>query len=170
MRLARCVRLAYERDAMEADRYQQNHKLFIIGLLSLVSSLLLLFFSLFLLPHLLLGWNYDVPEFIAYWREWITEQFAISEVWASRIIFMFFIFISIILGLIAHIASSRIEKQIYPDETPETSVKPEYRVEEEIPPKIFNKESMPVYLHVLGVVFLAAAAAFLVHWFVSTPP
>jgi len=153
---------------MEVDRYQQNHSLFIIGLLSLILCLTMLAISLYLLPHLLLGWRYDVPEFISHFRQWLTIQFALSAAGASKMIFFSFLSSAIGLGIIAYIASSRIENQIYANEFPDTQSEPEYEMST-APKKEVMKDSLPTYLNVLGIIFLAVAAAFFVHWFISTP-
>lgn len=75
---------------MEPDRYQQNHQLYIFGIICFLISMGVMLFFFYTLPNLLLGWRYDVPEFIAYWREFLVFDFGFTERYASILISLFF--------------------------------------------------------------------------------
>lgn len=148
---------------MEQDRYQENHVLFIVGLISLLLCLGLLFFTLFMLPHLLFGWRYDVPEFISYVREWISSGFGLSSRQASSVIFVFFSIWVFVFGLVAYYASSRIDNKIYSigQFTKENTAKPSKKLSQGM------KESLRFFLLVLGILIIAFAATFGFQWMIS---
>jgi len=102
---------------MEPERYRQNHFLYVIGLIFLIFSLSLFAFSAYIIPFLLFKWSYDVPEFVSNWHHWLLER-NYSEAAACWLIFLSFIGLALLCAAIAHIASNRIDNQLY-----ETDVK-----------------------------------------------
>lgn len=98
---------------METDRYQQNHSLFILGLVSLLLSLSLLAFSCYNMPYLLFNWRYDVPEFIIMLHAWLVSTYSMTDHHASWVIVASLFSSSILFGIIAYIASNRIDNAIY---------------------------------------------------------
>ena len=98
---------------MEPDRFQKNGKLFVIGMIALLICLMLLAFSVYIFPSLLLQWNYSVPSFIFNWREWIKETYDLTYSGASWIIFLILIILAFICGYISYWASNYIDNQIY---------------------------------------------------------
>lgn len=144
---------------MERDRYQQNHGLFVVAMVSLLFCMGLLFFSGFLFPYLMLGWIYNVPEFIIDWREWLISDYGFNLIIASHMVFMFFSVPAIICGIIAYYTSTRIENQIYTDEgNSQLDV---------IKKPFFNKDSLMFLfklLVILGAVFIAILG---LHWLIS---
>ncbi len=101
---------------MEPDRYQKNHMVFIIAMISLIFSLSLLAFSLYLLPHLLFKWHYDTPGFIIFWQEWLRSDYDVGATLSSRLILLFFFGLALIFGVITYFSSNRIENQIFSNE------------------------------------------------------
>lgn len=101
---------------MEQDRYKINHFMFIFCMISLLFTLCLLFFSIFVFPNLILGMVYDVPTFIAYWREWLASTFNWTDNAASKIIFLMFFIPVFIFGYIAYLLSNYIEDQVFQSE------------------------------------------------------
>lgn len=104
---------------MEEDRYRTNNKLYIIGILSLLLSLSLLAFSLYILPHLLFGWRYDTPEFLMTLRTWLETSYNFTEVGAARFALTLFFLFTILFGIIAYITSNRVDDEIYEEELEE---------------------------------------------------
>lgn len=100
---------------MEEDRYRTNNKLYSLGIVSLLLSLSLFAFSFYILPNLLFGWKYDTPEFIMHFREWLQWNYHLSEIAAARLTLASFFLLAIIFGVIAYIASNRVDDQIYED-------------------------------------------------------
>lgn len=63
---------------MEPDRYQYNHKLYVIGITCLILALGLILYSFYILPFLLWELHYDVPEFVAKTLALFEDKYRIS--------------------------------------------------------------------------------------------
>ncbi|MBA3537827.1 MAG: hypothetical protein H0T84_14660 [Tatlockia sp.] len=98
---------------MEPDRYQQNSKLFVIGLICLLLCLSLLAIALFILPYLLWDWRYGVPGMVLELHEWFKENYDFSDGGASWMVFLTFIIPALICGFISQWASNYIERKMY---------------------------------------------------------
>ncbi len=108
---------------MEPDRYQENHVLYILGMLCLSISLSLLLFSFFTLPYLLFGWHYEVPGFIISWREWLVSNYGLGLKHASWLISLILFIVSFLFGIGAYSTSMRIDNAIYGIDNTPTRVK-----------------------------------------------
>ncbi len=148
---------------MEPDRYQQSHSLYILGMVCLLISLGTLLFLIFILPHLLLGWHYNVPEFISFWREWIIETYGMSVNYSSWIIAAFFVVLAVVFGIVAYVTSTRIENAIYPMKTQAVTVQSKKKTKG-------LKDSTYFFWKVMGFVILAYIATFAFQWLLSVPP
>lgn len=147
---------------MEGDRFEQNSKLFIIGLICLLISLTLFAFGLYILPYLLWNWSYNVPEFVYYWREWFREYYDISEVSASWIMILIFIIPAIITGFISHLASNYIDNQIHGIEQEKTTKLPEIKKN--------VQETLSFGFKILLLIILVLIAVAFVQWIVAPTP
>lgn len=98
---------------MEQDRYEQNHKVFIIGLICLILCLSLAAFGFYILPYLIWNWGYEVPELVWQLREWYKGNYNFSDIGASWLVFFTFIIPATICGFISQWASNYIEKKMY---------------------------------------------------------
>ncbi len=141
---------------MEDDRYQKNHFLFIIGLVSLLLALSLFVLTLYLLPHLLFGWLYNIPEFILFWIEWLQSQYNVTEVGASQLIILFFFLLSLFFATIAYFSSNRIDSQIFNLGSSRTR-KP-------ITFKKSSREGLALGLKILFIMIIVFVAASLFQW------
>lgn len=148
---------------MEPDRYQQNHQLYIFGMICFVFSLGVMLFFFFTLPHLLFAWRYDVPEFIAFWREFLVFDFGFTEKQASVLISLLFLMIGLLFGYGAYYASTRLDNQIYGIDDKPTSGRKKW-----ITPEL--KESLYVFMKVLGLIMLFFATILLFQWLIYIPP
>ena len=146
---------------MEQDRYQKNHKLFILGLFSLVLSLSLFAFSLYLLPNLFFGATYDVPWFIANWVTGLHYAYDISEPAASKIVFLVFFLSALIFAIIAYISSNRIDDQIYSTEL--EIIKP-------VKVKRGTTGALRLALQILFAIVLVFLAVLFVEWLLNISP
>lgn len=117
---------------MEYDRYQQNSKLFVIGIICLLMSLALLAFGLYILPYLLWNWGYNVPEFVLSWREWLKEEYSYSDQVASWLVICVFLVPAIFCGYISQWISNYIDNQIYGIEKPSNSPEEEMEVKKDL--------------------------------------
>lgn len=147
---------------MEQDRYQQNHKLFIIGLASLVISLSLFALSFYIMPNLLFGWGYDTPEFITNFVEWFQYTYNYSESAASKLVFLIVFVLASIFASIAYYCSNRIDNQIYSLELQESKQLQKVQTT--------DREGLRLVLKILFITLLIFLAAALFEWFIYTPP
>lgn len=147
---------------MEEDRFEHNHLLFIVCMLSLITSLSLLGFSLYLLPHAFWGFNYALPEFVFSWEEYLTDDYGLNPMGAKRWLFLFFFISGLITGLVAYFTSNKIENELV-----ELQEKKEYEDKE-------AKEEASEQLFLFGVklVLLISFIIFLVsflEWLITSP-
>lgn len=97
---------------LEADRYKYKN-LYILGMIFLLLSIGLLAFSLYLAPYFIWGWNYDLPEFIPNWQEWLKQNYQFSQASASFILFFIIFLCGILSGFLSNWFSNRIENNIF---------------------------------------------------------
>lgn len=140
---------------MERDRFEENHMIFIIGMISLILSLALGTFTIFLLPNLLFGWHYDVPDIITLWKTWLQYFYQISESAASHLIFGTLGLCTLIFAFIAYYSSNRIDNQIYSEELQLNRVSK---------PKESDSETMLLVLKILCIIVLVFIAGGLLEW------
>lgn len=98
---------------MEYDRYQQNHSLFIIAMICLVSSMALFGFSLYIAPALIWDFHYNIPLFVLNWRETLHIDYEFTERASAVIIFLSFFLPACIIGYLAYLTSNQLENQVY---------------------------------------------------------
>lgn len=98
---------------MEPDRYQSNNKLYIVGIICLISSLSLFFFSLYIVPFLIWHLNYEVPSIVSVLAANFEQQYNFTEGQANTLVWFIFFIPSLITGYIAYYVSNRIDNQIY---------------------------------------------------------
>lgn len=98
---------------MEKDRYAHNTTLFIICMVCLLLCLSLFAFSFYLLPNFIWQWQYDLPEFIAFIRQWLIENHGKNVITANRLIFALFFLPALLTGLAAYLTANKIENEIH---------------------------------------------------------
>ena len=147
---------------MEPDRYQQNSKLFIIGIICLLLSLSLFAYSLYILPYLLLGWVYDVPEFIMSWQEWLKQEYNFSELSAAWLIFLTFIIPALLCGYISYRTSNEVDNEIY-------GIVPE-KTETEQQETSNVRETLGFGFKVILLIILVLVVVSLLEWLLTVPP
>ena len=145
---------------MEADRYQKNHTLFIIGIFSLLFGLSFLGFSLYMLPHLLFGWRYGSPEFIMFWKAGLQSQYGYTEPAASKLIFLFFFGASLICLFIAYFCSNRLDSKILSKELEDKSIPVEHQNN--------SREGLSLGLKILFIIIGIFLISALFQWAIYT--
>ncbi|KTC93671.1 MULTISPECIES: hypothetical protein [Legionella] len=146
---------------MEQDRFQQNSKLFILGLVCLLACLSLFGFGFYILPYLLWNWNYDVPEFVLSMREWYKESYNFSDSGSAWMVFLTFIVPAIITGLISQYSSNHIDNEIYHLN--------ENKEERRTELKRDVQETLGFGLKIFFLIILVLVAVTLVEWLVAPP-
>lgn len=97
---------------MDKERFLQHQKLFITGLVSMILGLVLLFFSLFLLPYLIWNLHYHVPYLVEVILAYFSETLQLSTVASKFYTWLVFLIPALILGLISFLISNYIDSQI----------------------------------------------------------
>ncbi|TAL60575.1 MAG: hypothetical protein EPN84_09270 [Legionella sp.] len=143
---------------MEYDRYKAHHKLYIIGILSLLGCLSLLLFSLYILPYMVWGDYYDVPEFVVSLIAFF-EDLKYSSASSHFIVWLLFFLPALICGLISYYVSNYIDDELF-DIKPETPEKDNY--EKQRLKRLERRESANLSLKILGLMFLIFLAIFLI--------
>ena len=97
---------------MEQSRYQENHWLYIVGLICLSLGLIFLGVTLYLAPLVLFHWNVDIPVQYFIFIEWLHNDFELNEVSASWILWDFFLAFGLIFMVIADVISNYIDNHL----------------------------------------------------------
>lgn len=98
---------------MRDDRYLQHQKLFIFGIICLVTCLGLLFFSVYILPFLFWDTNYGVPYFVSNMIAYYHDTYDYSSAGSKTIVELYFLIPGIIAGVISYFISNYIENQVF---------------------------------------------------------
>lgn len=146
---------------MEEDRYQKTHTPFILGLLSLVLALTLFAFFLYLLPHTLFSWQYNVPEFILDWREWLEYKYNFTEPVASKYILFLFFGLAMIFTIIAYIASHLIDNQLLPHEMGDMNKPVKFKKN--------GREALNLGLKIFVIIIIVFILGALFEWLIFDP-
>ncbi|QMT60254.1 hypothetical protein [Legionella sp. PC997] len=149
---------------MEQDRFSQNSKLYILGMICLVLCLGLLFYSLYLLPYLAWGLNYNVPEMVMTLLSSLQDDYNYTVGQSKLIVWLMFFVPSLITGLISYFVSNHIDNNLYKSE-----LKPQE--EQENPPsKQIGKEikeSAGFGLKILALMILIVMAIFFLQYLIQ---
>ncbi len=95
---------------MTEDRYEVNHTLYVVGLISLLCSLSLTFFALYILPNLLWDLAYTVPDAVTSWHVWLQEEQDWTDRGSAWLIFSVLMVPGILLGFVSYWASNRLDE------------------------------------------------------------
>ena len=147
---------------MEKDRYQQNHALYIISMISMILSISIFCFTAYILPFLLFGWIYDVPGFILYWQEWFQRQYGMTDFSSSGLVFLIFFVLGLMTALIAYITSNRLENEVL-------DIHPENK-DRLVRIKRDAKETASILSKIVIIVILVFIAVALFEWILYVPP
>lgn len=98
---------------MEHDRFAANNKLYVVGLVSLLFSLFLFFFSIYILPYLIWSLNYDVPEFISTLIAYFEDDLRYTPSNSKLLTWLLFFIPCLITGYISYYVSNNIDNQIF---------------------------------------------------------
>lgn len=149
---------------MEQDRFGSNSKLYILGMICLVLCLGLFFFSLYILPYLAWGLNYNVPDFVLDLISSFQDNYNYTDGASKLITWLIFFVPCVITGLISYFVSNHIDNNLYKSE-----LKPE--IEEEAPPTKHIgreiKESAGFGLKILGLMIVIIIAIFLLQYLIQ---
>ncbi|KGP63817.1 membrane protein [Legionella norrlandica] len=95
---------------MQGNMYE-NSKLHIVGIICLVISLGLFFFSIYIIPYLIWGLYYDVPDFVSNMISYAEDQYYYSTATSRVIVWLIFFVPSLITGYFSYYISNYIDKK-----------------------------------------------------------
>ena len=104
---------------MPINRFENSRGNFIIGMLCLFTSLIFFCYSAYVLPFLVFGWRYNLPEFILNLVSTMRIDYHWNQFVSGCMIFLIFFIPGLILMLIANVISNRLEKELTPQITDE---------------------------------------------------
>ena len=145
---------------------KREDRLFLLGLLSLIVSLFLFPFVVYLFPAVWLGWEYRVPEFVLNTSLWLQLTFHttydLAFLWFFRITF----FAAIGFGVIAYLISRRITKlqtEINKEEDKEA-------VTFSMKAKEGSRDSVLFFLKMVVIIGLVFIVSDMIQWAISFSP
>lgn len=147
---------------MEPDRFLQNQKSYIIGIVCLVVSLGMFAFSLYVFPFLIFGWHYGIPSFLSIWMISLQDYYHLSETAASWLIFLGLFLAGVFLAIIADVLSNQIDNQIY-------GISPDKSVKKVKKPNPSNTETKGLVFKLLIIMLLVFFVAEFFQWAISSP-
>lgn len=119
-------------------------------------------YTLYLMPHLLFNWHYDVPGWIWYVRVWFVEQFGIGEREASFIILSIMLVVAMILLIIEKLITKSNEN--IPEVLEEIELRKERQKALRAEIKSTTNFFMQVFMIAIGIFVLLIG----LHWLIST--
>lgn len=146
---------------MEENRYKRNKPFFFIFMFSLIIGLSLLLLSIFIMPNILWGWAYNVPDFIYVWREGIRAHYDIAEHRAGFIVLSMFLFPALLMLMVAYLSGTKIENEIQGISSAKSEHDP--IISEDI------KETTQFSLKLLSIITAVLALIFLLQWLIFGP-
>lgn len=147
---------------MEPDRFQHSPKIYIIGMICMIISMVLFSLGAYILPRIAFDLVYKIPDFIFTWTNLIQIAYGLNEKKAAWLILIIIFLLGLIASIITYAVSNRIENQIY-------AIEPDRVDEQEASEKATKewREIGPLVLKIifiLGVVFVVSK---LFHWAIS---
>ena len=101
----------------------KNNKLFLLGMICLVSSLGFILFALYIIPYLLWDLAYNIPESIVIMISFFQDNYNYSSFQAKCVVWLIFTVPGVITGFLSYYISNEIDKEIFQssEERDETS-------------------------------------------------
>ncbi|HAT8179406.1 TPA: hypothetical protein JA361_08015 [Legionella pneumophila] len=88
----------------------ENSKLHILGIICLVISLALFFFSLYIIPFLIWQLDYDIPDFVSNMIAYGEDEYYYSHTTSRILVWLIFFTPSLIMGYLSYYISNYIDK------------------------------------------------------------
>jgi hypothetical protein len=106
------VWIFYKKNDMEQSRYQQYHRIYILGFFCLLCGLFFLGMGIYLVPLVVFNYNIDVPAFYFDLTVWLNETFFINEVNASWMLLEICFALGLLFLVVAQIISNYIDNHL----------------------------------------------------------
>jgi hypothetical protein len=146
----------------------QEDKLFFLGLLSLIFSLFLFPFAVYLFPAVWLGWDYLSPDFVVDISLWIQTTFNLTYAMAFHWFFRSILFLAIFFGAVAYFLARRtthLQRTLEAMEQGETPDASESEPLENI--KEGASDSFKFFLKMVVIISLVFVVGNIMQWAIS---
>ena len=141
----------------------KNDKYFLVGLISLAITLFLLPFACYLLPSVLFGWTYHIPDFVFAWTDTLQDMFSLNSQQASWAVWGIFFVSAAFFAVIAYVTSTKIK-----DEKPKISVRLSTDADEVMPVKKDTRENLFLAIKIIAIIVLMFLLAQGLQWVMSS--
>lgn len=149
---------------MEKSRYQQNRKLFLIGMIVMVLGLFSVGIALYLIPFVIFNNISGIPLFVFEFLNWLQDNYAVEPSNGAWWIWGAFIGFAVICFLVAEYASNHIDNkllEINPEDL-ELPIDPEKRQK--------SRESRKNFLIVFMAIGFILTCFKILDWVLSSQP
>ncbi len=145
---------------------KEEDKLFWVGLVSLVFSLFLFPFVVYLFPAVWLGWEYRIPGFVVDMTLWMQGFFHTSYAHAFLWFFRLTFFLAILFGVLAYWAAhtlTKLQAMINKEEDHESLTL-------SMKAKESSRESVLFFLKMVVIIGLVFVVSDMIQWAISFSP
>lgn len=147
---------------MEKSRYQENRKLFLMGMILMVTGLFSVGVGLYLIPFVMFNNINGIPLFVFEFINWLQDTYGMTPSSGAWSIWGFFVMFGVICFVVAELISNHIDNQLLelnPDDL-KTPVSEEQRQK--------SQESRKTFFFVFIAVGTILVVLKLVDWMLST--
>ena len=147
---------------MEPDRFQHSPKIYIIGMVCMLTSMVLFGLGAYILPNVAFDLVYQIPDFIYTWINLVQIAYGLNEKNAGWLILIIIFLLGSVSSIITYAVSNHIESKIY-------DIKPEKVDEQNVAMKTSKewRESGPLVLKIIFILGFVFVFAKLFHWAIS---
>lgn len=149
---------------MEPDRYQQNKLYYVIGMIFLVVSLYFFCVGTYLLPYIVFGVSYSIPDVLYDRINYVEMAYNFSTKHASWIVLAIIYFVSFLCAGVTYFTSHEIDNEIYGVHAVNKVSEKESKNHDE------TKESSALALKIVVIMGLVFGMAKLLQWAISNGP
>ncbi len=143
---------------MEPDRYQHSPKVYIIGMVCMIVSMGLFGLGAYILPNVIFGLIYSIPDFIFDWTNLVQIAYGLNEKKAGWLVLAIIFLLGFLASIVTYAVSNRLDNEIYDIQTDKTD-------DEDISEKW--KDTGPLILKIIFILVLVFTIAKLFQWAIS---
>lgn len=148
---------------MEPDRYQQNKLYYVIGMIFLVVSLYFFCVGTYLLPYIVFGVSYSIPDVVYDRINYVEMAYNFSTKHASWIVLAIIYFVSFLCASVTYFTSNEIDNEIYGVHTKSLAE----TEDKESKNNAETKESRALAFKIVVIIGLVFGMAKLLQWAIS---
>lgn len=146
---------------MESQHFGANNKLFIFGMICLVISLGLFFFSLYILPYFIWELGYQIPDFVLNLLAMYQDDYQYSSAGSKTVVWLLFFVPCVITGLICYFVTRHLDNVKF-NTTPVESENSDGELQKQI------KESASLGGKILGLMIAVVILVLLLQYFIKS--